>query len=385
MQDMVELYLNSNLISHFKKLGHELPYHIDERGRKVHKNEKYIANVIDLPRKSRKIMISVMCDYCGEIHNKTVYDYFEGHKIIDKDACEKCKSKKQQDVYLFKYGTTSIKVRSEIEGFKLGRNKHSGDIVYNTFLEKGVIPQFRPEDYYSSTQDLPYICTRHLEYGILYRSYDTIRNIECACKYCNIEKGREYTRYSYDFVKEKFEEKQYKLVSVDYKDVDSDLLFICERHPEEGVQTTTFYSVLNYTNNCKRCRYDMQSGEFHYNWQGGISSERDKYKISVDYQRWRDNVFKRDNYTCQCCGKTNTYIEAHHLWNYADYPELRTNITNGITLCFDCHSVNAKGSFHNLYTQFHNTPDQLNEYIKRYQMGEFDIYRSPISKIAQEI
>jgi len=117
----------------------------------------------------------------------------------------------------------------------------------------------------------------------------------------------------------------------------------------------------------------MQSGEFHYNWQGGISSERDNEKHLEEYKQWRQLVFKRDDYTCQCCGKTNTYIEAHHLWNYADYPELRTNITNGITLCFDCHSVNTKGSFHNLYTQFHNTPDQLNEYIKRYQMGEFDI------------
>lgn len=322
-----------------------------------------------------QIRIAVKCDYCGKICYPKYVDYLNGHKEINKDSCCDCKHLKTQEIYLLKYGTTSLKVRSEIEGFKIGRNKTDGKIVYNVFINKGVIPQFKPEDYIGAFQDLPYICEKHMEKGILYRSYDTIRDIDCACKFCNIELGRNFTRYSQEFVNEKFLEKQYKLITQIYEHVDQELEFICERHPEESIQTTTFWSVLQYTNNCKRCRYDMQSGEFHYNWQGGISSERDEFKASGEYQRWRKAVFERDNYTCQCCGKTNTYLQAHHKYNYSTYLDLRLDINNGITLCEDCHSINKLGSFHNIYTQFNNSPEELKEYIQRYKNGEFNELR----------
>jgi len=123
----------------------------------------------------------------------------------------------------------------------------------------------------------------------------------------------------------------------------------------------------------------MQSGDLHYNWQGGISSEREKIKISKEYQDWRKEVFKRDNYTCQCCGKRGDYLNAHHIKNFSDYPELRFDVENGISLCENCHSINIKGSFHSVYTQFNNTKEQLEEYIQRYKSGEFDDLRKKIS------
>lgn len=79
--------------------------------------------------------------------------------------------------------------------------------------------------------------------------------------------------------------------------------------------------------------YERQ-GEKNSNWKGGIARDRDTGK----YRRWRSNIFKRDNWICQKCGRVG-YIEAHHIKNWAEYPELRFEISNGITLCKNCHYI----------------------------------------------
>ena len=84
------------------------------------------------------------------------------------------------------------------------------------------------------------------------------------------------------------------------------------------------------------------SGANHYNWKGGITKERVKIWWSKEYRDWRKSVFEKDNYTCQECGARNgngkdVYLEAHHIKPFAEYPDLRLEITNGITLCKPCH------------------------------------------------
>lgn len=92
----------------------------------------------------------------------------------------------------------------------------------------------------------------------------------------------------------------------------------------------------------KKCRNDWQSdmmkGEKHYNWQGGTSGARALDMASREYKNWRKAVFKRDKYTCQLCGDNKGgNLRAHHIKEYAKYPELRHVISNGITLCEACH------------------------------------------------
>lgn len=83
-------------------------------------------------------------------------------------------------------------------------------------------------------------------------------------------------------------------------------------------------------------------GEKHHNWKGGITTENAKVRSSRRYVRWRTKVFTRDNYTCMDCGARNgngvaVYLEVHHIKSFADHPELRFAINNGITLCRLCH------------------------------------------------
>ena len=58
----------------------------------------------------------------------------------------------------------------------------------------------------------------------------------------------------------------------------------------------------------------------------------------AEYKKWRIAVIKRDNYTCQKCGKRGGILQAHHVKPYKDFPELRHSVDNGITLCLQCHS-----------------------------------------------
>jgi len=81
-------------------------------------------------------------------------------------------------------------------------------------------------------------------------------------------------------------------------------------------------------------------GEKHHNWKGGISSEINNIRGSLEYILWRDAVYKRDNWTCRICGEhcKKGNIVAHHLQKFSEFPELRFIIDNGLTLCRKCHA-----------------------------------------------
>jgi len=89
-------------------------------------------------------------------------------------------------------------------------------------------------------------------------------------------------------------------------------------------------------------KIDRYKGEENPNWQGGISTETQLMRTCSKTKTWRTAVFKRDNYTCQKCGnKKSGSFNAHHIRSFKNYPELRFEVDNGITLCKDCHYNNG--------------------------------------------
>lgn len=78
------------------------------------------------------------------------------------------------------------------------------------------------------------------------------------------------------------------------------------------------------------------SGDKCQNWRGGITKkdklERGKFRNYIQKQ-----VFERDDYTCQLCGIRGKDMTVDHIQPWAEYIELRFNISNCRTLCQSCH------------------------------------------------
>lgn len=55
---------------------------------------------------------------------------------------------------------------------------------------------------------------------------------------------------------------------------------------------------------------------------------------------WRSEVLRRDSFKCQECGNDDIRVlNADHIKSKAVYPELQFDLTNGITLCANCHAI----------------------------------------------
>lgn len=89
---------------------------------------------------------------------------------------------------------------------------------------------------------------------------------------------------------------------------------------------------------------DSLKGKKGSGWKGGINPLNDTLRKSVEYTFWRKSVFERDKYICRICNQNSRTLRAHHIWEFAKFPELRFAINNGLTLCNECHKkIHKKG------------------------------------------
>jgi hypothetical protein len=80
-------------------------------------------------------------------------------------------------------------------------------------------------------------------------------------------------------------------------------------------------------------------GDKNVNWKGGITPINKKVRHSLEYKVWRTKIFERDDYTCVWCGSKGVELNADHIKSFALFPELRFEISNGRTLCVECHKL----------------------------------------------
>lgn len=88
------------------------------------------------------------------------------------------------------------------------------------------------------------------------------------------------------------------------------------------------------------------SGAQNHFWKGGVTEINKRIRQSSEYKKWRTAVFERDNYTCQDGGERSgngRRVELHpdHIKPFSLFPELRFVVSNGRTLCAECHRKTA--------------------------------------------
>lgn len=125
---------------------------------------------------------------------------------------------------------------------------------------------------------------------------------------------------------------------------------ICPDCPQMGTRAyricavcgETFHSLPGYKNCSQECKNiwmaRIQCGAKSHRWRGGKTSPVRLARNRTEYHEWRKAVYARDDYTCQLCFERSGKLAAHHIKGFQEYPDLRLEVGNGITLCWPCHT-----------------------------------------------
>lgn len=66
-------------------------------------------------------------------------------------------------------------------------------------------------------------------------------------------------------------------------------------------------------------------------------------KTDRDLLDWSKAVKERDKNKCKQCG-SNDRLHSHHIKPKSMYPDLKYDISNGVTLCAECHAKEHAGN-----------------------------------------
>jgi hypothetical protein len=190
------------------------------------------------------------------------------------------------------------------------------------------------------------------------------------CKRCGHKKVSKANKSDYDYVKGKFEEKGFTLLSNSYSNSREKLRYICKC----GRESETSYGNLYAINGCKQCWYHILRTDHYLKNHDMTPEERTLKRKLPEYQEWRTSIFARDDYTCLTCNQRGYSLNAHHLDGYHWCVNKRFDSSNGITLCGDCHR-----KFHSKYSNRNNTSAQFIEWLNEINPEKVGIFNARIS------
>jgi len=82
-------------------------------------------------------------------------------------------------------------------------------------------------------------------------------------------------------------------------------------------------------------------GKNNPSWKGGTTPERQRLYKTHEWKALVQAVYQRDGFRCKRCKHHQDHgrhaLHAHHIATWAEAPELRTEMSNLVTLCNECH------------------------------------------------
>lgn len=217
------------------------------------------------------------------------------------------------------------------------------------------------DKYIGSKSPLRIKCTRHNhEFDITWEKLKGSSN----CPKCN----GSYI-YSLNEIREMLPEVNKDIeILYEYKNEQNQRMIMCKCSVDGHEWGSSFSDLISGGHGCRFCSYRNKSGTNNYNYNHEKTpEEREIRREYTEYYSWRKSVYDRDGYTCIISGDNRGgNLVAHHLYSYFQYKDLRTNISNGVTLTEEVHK-----EFHTIYGYRNNTIEQFKEFYKNKTGKEF--------------
>jgi 5-methylcytosine-specific restriction endonuclease McrA len=226
--------------------------------------------------------------------------------------------------------------------------------------EEEVIREFKKRGYmllsrYKNAQEpLKYLCPQHPEKPQRIRISDLKSG--AGCKYCVIDEAK----LGIEVARQVFEDNGYEMAELTYQNTNTPMRYICPKHPDKDTRITI--SDLKGGHGCKYCAIENSRGKLsaHYNHDLPDEIRSKDRRYDAEIHAWRKAVYERDNYSCVKCGDDRGgNLNAHHKDGFAWCIERRYDVSNGATLCENCHR-----KFHSRYSNKDNTESQFEEWVK---------------------
>lgn len=196
----------------------------------------------------------------------------------------------------------------------------------------------------------------------------------------------------YNYVKNKMLKEGLFLLESKYINAHTKMRYFCIKHSD--VEQYITWNDFDRGTRCRCCFVDSFKGENNHNWKGGVSFLYDYLKSYLS--EWKKESMRVSGYKCIITKKSGNFI-IHHLKSYnliinEIEDELKINTSKTILdfnekevenikeICLNkhfellgvCLRPDIHLLFHKLYKYGNNTPEQFEEFKKRYNMGEFN-------------
>lgn len=332
----VKIKWTGNTRNHYESKGYIYTKNLDE----------FEVDVEDLTNGSTA-GVKIKCDYCDQVVNMPYKDYLIRHK--DKPyCCKQClqhkRIEKDEKGNIF-YVEVPYRNKEWLYNEYILKDRSASDIAKECGINMRSLQEWirilglteKPKPLNNITQE---------------ELYDLYRVKRLSCK--EIAQKYNVTDGAISYQLKKFG------IPI-YSPSEAINIYLYEKGGIEKARKTQSTMENRIKSSCK------QRGIPIKDFNGFSTTEEHMARNNTYYKEWLKNVFNRDNYTCQCCGKRGGNLNAHHLYNFSKCKNLRYDVNNGITLCERCHLIQYPNSFHSIYGQKNNTPEQIYEFIQNYK------------------
>jgi len=269
-------------------------------------------------------------------------------------------------------------------------SRHSQEFIENEFYKNGLTLL---DTYINANTPMKCICNIHQDI-IQTKTYSSIYSGN-GCKICGRIKAAmsNIQRHTMCDAKIEFEKRNYKLIEEEYINMSTKMRYICNLHPEH-IQNISLTNLIQGNGGCYYCGIVRLTGENSVGWKGGITALSNYLRQFLYKSSWYLDSIKHNNYKCVITGKI--FEELHHIHNFSDillvtlkelnlpinknigdYTEdnlklieskfLELHYVFGFGVCF---TKKTHAKFHSIYGKYNNTLEQLNDFIKNYNLIE---------------